>query len=134
MRKYIIELLGGFSSFDDAIEHVKKTNNEAAKNALITEAVKKTFNIISADDILKMDERGQWYFTGKPLTPADILSLKEEARILRGMKLWRILRIDIQYQLNKKMFEESRLMQDLISAKLLSYLDSIIRTRLQSLK
>lgn len=133
-RRSLITWLGGFPDFEEALAHLKKSDNVVAKNALLTEAVKKLFNTIGPDDILRMNERGEWIFMGKPMTPADVQSLKEEARILRGMRLWRVLKTDIRHQLNKKMFEESRITEDLLWGKLLTYYDDIIRTRLQSLK
>lgn len=133
-RRLLIQWLGGFADFNEALTHLKQSDDIASKNALITEAVKKLFNTIGPDDILRANERGEWIFMGKPLTPADVLSLKEEAKLMRGMKLWRVLKMDIRYQLNKKMFEESRITEDLLWGKLITYHDDIIRTRLQNLK
>lgn len=134
IRKFIIKSLGGYSDFEEALAHLKKSNDVAQKNALLTEAVKKLFNTIGPDDILRMNERGEWSFMGKPMTPADVQGLKEEAAILRGMRLWRVLKIDIRYHLNKKMYEESRITEDLLWGKLITWYDDVIRTRLQQLK
>lgn len=134
IRRSIIEWLGGYPDFDSALAQLKKSDDLLAKNRLLTEAVKKLFNTIGADDILKTDEQGMWTFQGKPMSPADMIGLKEEAKILRGMKLWRVLKMDIKYQLNRKMFEESRITEDVVWGKLILFHDDIIRTRLQKLK
>jgi hypothetical protein len=135
MRQYLIKLLGGYPDFDSALEALKDTDDVKSKNALLTEATKKLFNTIGADDILRVDpETKLWVFQGKTLSEADMINLREEAKILRSMKLWRVLKMDIRYQLNRKMFEESRITMDLVWGKLILWLDDVIRTRLQTLK
>lgn len=135
MRRWIITLLGGFPDFESALEALKKTENIELKNKLLTEAVKRMFNTIGADDILRVDEEtGMWFFQGKPLSKEDVMSLKEDARILRASKLWRVLRMDVRYQINKKMYEEGALTMDYIWGKLLLFYDDIVRTRIKNLK
>lgn len=135
MRRYLIKLLGGYPDFQSALEALKNTDDIDLKNELLTEAVKHLFNTIGPDDILHQDhETKLWMFQGKPMDQADIINLKEEAKILRSMKLWRVLKMDIKHQLNKKMYEESRITMDVVWGKLILWYDDCIRTRLQTLK
>lgn len=117
---------------DWAIRRIKKVNDEARKHEILTEAVKHLFNTISAEDILRKDN-GDVRFENRVLTPTEVNQIKAEARQLLGMKLWRVLKLDIKYQLNKKMFEEVTITADVLWGKLLLFYDDIIRTRLQTL-
>ena len=130
LKEFIIKKLGGFPTLDDAINHIKNINDENRKRAILSEAVKKLYNAICAEDILKQMPDGKWLFQGKPLTDGEIVSLKEQATELRGMRLWQVIKMDIRYQLGKKMFEEAKVQDDILWGQLILYLDDIIRTRL----
>src|SRR3990167_1790242 len=114
-----------------AIKWLKEINDVDKKREILTLSVKHLYNAISADDILRQQPDGSWLFQGKPLMGVEVAQLKEEAQFIRGMKLWRAIKLDIKYQLGKKMFEDARLKEDLIWGQLLIYLDDIIRTRIQ---
>ena len=117
-----------------AIKWLKEIDDQDLKREILTLAVKKLYNAISADDILRQQPDGTWLFQGKPLTGVEVAQLKEEANYLLGMRLWRVIKWDIRWQLAKKMFEEAKVKDDLIWGQLLIYLDDIIRTRLQKMK
>ena len=135
MKKWIIEKLGGYPDLDSALDHIKKINDVERKNEILTEAVKKLFNAISSEDILQRDlETHLLKFQGKLMTEEQERQLKSEAETLLGLKLWRVIKMDIRYQLSKKMFEEAKTKEDIVWGQLLTYLDDIIRTRIQSLK
>ena len=57
LREWIIVLLGGqikgFKDVDEAIEHIRNTDDVTRKYQILTLATKKLFNTISSDDILK---------------------------------------------------------------------------------
>ena len=117
-----------------AIKWLKEINDVDKKREILTLSVKHLYNAISADDILRQQPDGTWLFQGKPLTGVEVARLKEEANYLLGMRLWRVIKWDIRWQLAKKMFEEAKVKDDLIWGQLLIYLDDIIRTRLQKMK
>ena len=123
-RNWIIKL---------GIKYLKEIENPDLKREVLIEAVKKLYNTIGPDDILKQNPDGSWIFQGKPLMGAEITQLREEAQFLRGMKLWKIIKWDIRYQLGKKMFEEARVKEDLVWGQLLTFLDDIIRNRIQKM-
>ena len=117
-----------------AIKWLKEIDDSDLKREILTLAVKKLYNAISADDILRQQLDGTWLFQGKPLMGVEVAQLKEEANYLLGMRLWRVIKLDIRYQLGKKMWEEANCLDDILWGKLLTYLDDIIRTRLQKMK
>lgn len=133
MRKWIIKKLNGFSDIDEAIDYIKKIDDKDAKHKILTEAVKKLYNTISADDILQQNIDGTWTFQGRPLTGVEITNLKEEASAIKGMKLWYVIKQDIRYQLGKKCFEEANVIDDLVWGKLITFLDDIIRNRIKKM-
>src|SRR3990167_2032717 len=130
MKRYIIQLLGGFPDIDSAINHIKEINDLDKKREILTEAVKKLYNAINVDDILQQQKDG-WLFQGKPLTSVEVQQLREEANYISGMKLWRAIKLDIRWQLSKKMFEDARVQDDLVWGQLLMFLDDIIRQRIK---
>jgi len=134
MRRWLIEKLGGFPDLDAAIAQIKATDDVERKHQLLTLAVKKLFNTIGADDILRMNQEGQWMFQNRPLTPDQVRSLREEAQFFMNSRLWRYIMLDVKYQLNKKMFEESSITMDVMWGKLMLYLNDIIRTRIERMK
>ena len=133
MKRYIIQLLGGFPDIDSAINHIKEINDLDKKREILTEAVKKLYNAINVDDILQQQKDG-WLFQGKPLTSVEVQQLREEANYISGMKLWRAIKLDIRWQLSKKMFEDARVQDDLVWGQLLKFLDDIIRQRIKKMK
>src|SRR3990167_5053548 len=81
--------------------------------------------------LTKGGEKDGWLFQGKPLTSVEVQQLREEANYISGMKLWRAIKLDIRWQLSKKMFEDARVQDDLVWGQLLMFLDDIIRQRIK---
>ena len=134
LKKTLIIWLGGLPDIDSAIERIKNTADADHKARILADAVKKLYNAVGADDILRQEKDGSWIFQGKPLTGIEVSQLREEAAFMLSMRLWRVIKWDIRYQLGKKMFEEARVKEDIVWGQLLTYLDDIIRTRLQKMK
>lgn len=131
LRRWIIETLGGFATLDDAIAHIKQTQDEARKHQVLTEAVKKLFNTIGVEDILKQNPNGTWMYRDRPLSPQEVENLRTEAQFLQQSRLWKLIGLDVKYQLNKKMFDESVITMDVMWGKLQQYLWDIVRTRME---
>ena len=133
MRKWLIKKLNGFCNIDDAIKHIKEIDDRERKKEILSEAVKHLYNAISADDILHQNPDGTWMFLGKPLTGVEVSNLKEEAAMIRGMKLWFAIKQDIRFQIGKKIWEEAKVMDDILWGQLLVFLDDIIRNRINKM-
>lgn len=132
LRKYIIEKLGGFADIDSAIASLRESGDERTRSRILTEAVKHLFNAISSEDILK-EQDGHLTFRGRSMTQAEEDLLRAEAQQFMRSTLWRVLRMDIRWQINKKMFVESTVATDVLWGKLLLFYDDIVKTRLQQL-
>ena len=104
------------------------------KNLVLTEAVKHLFNTISADDILKENPDGTIRFEDKILPASYKKDLQEQANLLPNLLLWKVLQKDIKYQLNKKLFEEARITEDVLWNKLILWMNDCINTRIEKLK
>lgn len=132
MRKWLIEKLGGYPDIDSAIEAIRDKNLEE-KYTILTLAVKKLFNTIGPDDILKQTKRGEWMYRGKLLSESDKNLLMAEAMQLSEMKLWGVLQDDVKWQANRKMFILGKTSEDLTAGKLWQYTLDALNTRIKSL-
>lgn len=110
----------------------KAKPNEEARHIVLTEAVKHLFNTVGSDDILK-EKNGKMYFEGKPLTDEKVKNIKEQAKLLPNLLLWKIIQKDIQYQINKKLYEEAVITQDMLWGKLITFYNDVIKTRIKNL-
>lgn len=115
LRKKIVKLLGGYT---------------CEPHEALTEIVKKHFNTISEDDILKEDKEG-WFFEGQKIPDEVIKVLSGQADAILRMKAWEVIKKDAKYISNKKMFFKSQTEYDLIAGKLLLYLFNVIESRLK---
>lgn len=132
LKKRIINSLGGFADLDEAVLYMSKIDAKE-KHKVLTVYVKKLFNTIGADDILKIDSTGQWMFMGKQLPEARVRNLVSQAKHFANSELWDILQSDIKYQANKKMFVLAENELHLATGKLWLYTLDVIRTRLNSI-
>ncbi len=132
MKDWIITKLGGFPTLASAIKHIKKIEDQESKGEILTEAVKYLFNTIGSEDILKYED-GQYIFQGRPLLPDEVSDLKNQAKVLLSSKLWKVLDMDVKYQLNRKMFLDSSVNLDIHWGKLLQYYHDILNTRIKNL-
>ncbi len=130
MRDWVIKKLGGYPTIEDAIEGITQDKD---KYTILTLAVKRLFNTIGSDDILKTNEVGQWMHEGKIMTDAKARLIQAEAKQLLDTTLWKILQDDVKYQANRKMFLLAENEMQLVSGKLWMYTLDAFKTRLESL-
>jgi hypothetical protein len=133
LRLWIIRKLGGYPDINSAIDGIREVDYQE-KYRILTLAVKKLFNTIGADDILRVHETGQWMFKGKALSKGEQDLLAAEATQFLNTKLWEILQADVKYQANRKMFILAKSEIDLIAGKLWEYTLDAFTTRLESMK
>lgn len=131
-RKWIAERLDLLLGIDDAITRIRQKDS-VEKYEILTLAVKKLFNTVDADDILHVNEYGQWMFEGRPMLDAEVKALIEEAKTFQAMKLYRVLITDMKYQANKRMYVKSETILDLVAGKLLVWLIDVIKDRLKKM-
>ena len=128
LKNKIIRLLGGYTNFLEAIDGIDRKE----RNKILTLALKKTFNTISADDILR-EVNGKWFFKGKALSDAQRKLLIIEAQQFVNTKLWQIVKEDTEYQVYKKMYLLAENDLHVITAKFWKYTFDTIETRLKSI-
>src|SRR3990167_7121662 len=102
------------------------------RNEILTVLVKRLFNTIEADDILR-EKNGQWICEGKVISENEKKLLIVEAKQLLNMKLWNVLQNDIKYQANRKMYLHAEDVMQLTAGKLWLYNLDAIKTRLKSI-
>ena len=130
IKQFFVKLCGGFLTAEEAIESATDTRE---KYRLLTLATKRFFNTIGPEDILQ--EKGKaWMCEGKPLSDGEKNLLIAETAQFLNSKLWKVLKIDIQYQANRAMFIKGEGKDDLVAGKLLLYTLDVIKTRLKSVE
>ena len=130
IKSWLIVKLGGYATIRDLVESVPAGDE---KRQLLTEAIRKHFNTIGPDDILKVHTSGQWLFMGKALDDGIKRLIIAEASQFLQTRLWAVLQADIKYQANKKMFLTASKPEDVDNGKFWLYILDAIRTRLNSL-
>lgn len=131
MRRWLIEKLGGYPDVDSALESI---TDAGEKTRILTLAVKRLFNTIGPEDILKLNKAGEWMFQGKVLSQGRKDLLIAEAKSLLGMSLWKVLQDDIKYQANKRMFIKAKDEAEMTFGKMWLYTLDALATRLASLE
>ena len=129
-RLKFIHILGGFP---DALSAIEAEPNEEERRKILNLAVKKLYNTIGAEDILRVKD-GEWVFLGKALPPGVKEGLIKEAAQLLDSKLWEVLQADIKYQANKLMFTRSQTDLDLAVGKVWTFTLDAMKTRLKSMQ
>jgi len=113
---------------------IKHCSNEETRIMVLNEAVKHLFYTVSLDDILKVNPDGTIQFEGKTMDSSYRKELREQANLLENLLLWKVINKDITYQLQKKMFNEAVINNDVVWGKLLTFLWDIIKQRISQLK
>jgi len=133
MKAWLIRKLGGFVGVDDVVDHIYETDNLEERQHILTQAVRKLYNTVGPEDILKLHESGTWTFQGKALTKEEVLGLKREVEVFREMRLYKVLDAECKYQANKKMYLESTSIAHLESGKMMLFIWDVIKTRLKKM-
>lgn len=135
LKTWLIIRLGGYTDVDDCIDYIKSIDDQKERHKVLTAAVKRLYNTVGKDDILKVVRNGiaeQWWFEGKLLTAEEVRLLKHEAEAFKASRLYRVLDMECRYQANKRMHEAATLPQ-LESAKLFFWVWDLIKTRLKEM-
>lgn len=131
LKRFLIKKLGGFVDIDDCLESIRGSKE---KRYILSLAVKRLYNTIGSDDILKVHDTGQWMFAGKPLSSGETKLLVAEATSFLETKLWKLLQTDIKYQANRKMFLLAENEEQLTAGKLWLLTIEAISQRLENMK
>ncbi len=131
IQHWLIRTLGGYPDIHSAIDDIKTKDD---RHKILSLAVKKLFNTIGPDDILKETQTGEWKYAGKMLTQGQKDLIVAQATQFMESFLWKVLQDDVSYQANRKMFSTSVTDEQLVNGKFWVYTLDTFRTRLGSLK
>jgi hypothetical protein len=124
MRKFLVKL---------ALYVIKsqKYTDEETRKLILGEAVAHLFNTVTADDVLKENPDGSFKFEDKTLPNIYRKDLKEQAKLIPNLLLWKVIQKDIQYQINKKMYQECKITTDMLWGQMILYYNELINERIK---
>ena len=125
----LIKMLGGFPDVESALRSAEGVE----KRAVLASAVRHLYKSVSAEEILRPGENGGVLFEGRPMTQIEYSEIRAEAEMLRRSRLWKVLQLEVRYQLGKKMFEEARVPDDMLWGQLATFLWDVISTKIRRL-
>ena len=99
------------------------------KHKILNEAVADLFYSVTIDDLFS-DKTGKWMFMGNELKDHEVRKIVLEASNLKNSYLWKVLKTEMRYQANLKMFDEARNDYDLIAGKQILFNLDVIQTSL----
>ena len=102
------------------------------KEDKLTREVANLFNTISYEDVLFREKDGKWFLGKIELTEAQKKQYAEEAAIMKNLYVWKEIEKCIKYLTNRKMFLESKTVEDLIGGKLVLFTLKNINTILDT--
>lgn len=133
LRAWLIERLGGYPDLDAAIAAIRDTEDVKRRNEILTLRVKQLFSTIGPNDLLREMSGGRWRYAGKLLTKEQVAAIREEAKVFKQMTLWKVLKGDLAYHSQSKVWKEAQDIPDLTAGKMLAYAADVIETRLDQM-
>ena len=110
----------------------RSLKNQELKNQTLNNNVAELFNTISEKDVLFREKDGRWILARQEITEGQLRSMAEEAEFILRCKVWKEVTKCMKYLINRKMFLESRTIEDLTAGKLLLYylqtLEDVLKT------
>ncbi len=94
--------------------------------------VEHLYNSIGKDDILQQIGTS-WWVGDKEVPHEEMKQIVAEAQLLKKTKLWRVLKTDIRYQANEKMFDKAKDLGDITMGKSWLWILDCIQTRITEL-
>jgi hypothetical protein len=106
---------------------------EPKKVEKLNKMTDRLFNEITEADILRVTPNGT-FLVGSTVIPAEAKQeIVSQANIIQEMELWRMLVRDMKYQANKRMYTESKDIDDMIFGKAMLYSLDVLEQKLKNL-
>lgn len=103
------------------------------KHKIIQYLVKHLLVAITEDDVLTLTNRG--YYLGKQkLTPEEVTHLKEEVNSFKESILWKLLKNEVRFMANLRMFEKGISSEQTIFGRAMLYNLEIIEKFIERCK
>lgn len=90
------------------------------KHILINYLTRNLLKAVSEDQILQIVNR-EFLYNRRNLTPEEIQSLKEEAKILRESFLWKMMNKEVEFLAYQAMTSKAKTIDDIIWGKSIFY-------------
>src|SRR3990167_8503260 len=114
---------------------MEKTEKQILQRNLVDFIVHDVFNAVSYDEVLKIRSKDVWECKGRTLEKGEIASLKQEAEVIKNMKIWNhYLRNDLMWIAQRLIVNKSKVEEDLLFGKALLYWVSVVDARLESVE
>ncbi len=117
---------------EDCLEHIESIDNIDEKHRVLTLAVQRMFNVVSAEDILRQNPDGSWSYGNKILTGEQLTAIQHAMDSFSKGQLYKILKADLKHHATMNVAFKSKNEMDIIAGKvLLTYID-VVDKRLKS--
>lgn len=94
------------------------------KAKLLNLVVKRLFNGITTDDVIMVTPNGL-YIGGQPLSTTEIQTLRAEAKLLKGLEIWKLITKQAKATANQQMYEKSSNWDGMFFGKACLYIVSV---------
>lgn len=92
------------------------------KRKILNFLLKYLYNAITEDDVLKYDRKEGLLVVGdKVLSYKHLNNLQSDIKVMRQLDWWKFLKSDIKNVANKKMYENSKSVDDMVFGKAVLY-------------
>lgn len=104
------------------------------KKRLLNFLLKHLFNAITEDDVLKYHKKNGKFYLGKNEVGGNrIISFRSQAITIKESTVWELLLKDMKLIANKKMYESSTTIDDVVFGKAMLYTLDVLDKKIDSL-
>lgn len=96
--------------------------------------VHQLFNTIDEDDILQIIGDKVGLMGGRELDAEKISRIKEDAQRFQNSLIWKILKNEVKFVANKRMYEKGITTDDILAGKLMLHILEIFERKLRQIK
>ena len=104
------------------------------KQRLINALTRTLIPLVEDKEIISFNKQGDVFIGTTKLTETELNTLRQEAKFLKESQIWKIINIYFTQLAKKKLFEESKDIDDLLFAKTMLYTLSVQNIILDKIK
>lgn len=84
---------------------------------LLNKVVQNLFKGVLVSDVISMSKDGRLFLNGIQMADSEIRAIQEEAKFVQATRLWSIMTSTLAWQAQKRMFEKSKIYDDMFFGK-----------------
>lgn len=138
IKNFILNLDFVQNAIDEQISDRFEMSQEAIKikaQQLATKDVSELLGTVNEAEILTVNEQKGFVFVGgERITPEQALSMRQEAELIENTYLWKVMCSTIEMSAQKRIFEKSVTIDDVMSGKMALYNLSLFKKMLKTFK